>query len=153
MQAWLCFSLDDCHLPPVSAPVSSRHLDSLVHGPGLRHPAPCGKWCASEKMRFCGTFPPVSLSRWVPGKDFAFGWFLLQSHSRPLLHLTPVFLSELVPASTARFCGGKRRGRTYVVPLGSQVSRGRQTVLHGTEARSLFWKLGPTTWLQGGKAK
>ena len=139
LQAWLCFGLDDCHLPPVSARVSSHHLVSPVMAQGSDTPAPGGKWCAPEKVRFCDVFSPASLSLWVPEclKELCF-WLA------PTLVLlsalvTPYFiLSELVPASTARFCRGERGGRTYVLPLGSQVSRGNQTVLRSTEARSPF---------------
>ena len=106
---------------------------------GSDTPAPGGKWCAPEKVRFCDVFSPASLSLWVPEclKELCF-WLAPTLVLLSALVTSYLILSELVPASTARFCRGERGGRTYVLPLGSQVSRGNQTVLRSTEARSPF---------------
>lgn len=139
LQAWLCFGLDDCHLPPVSALVSSHHLASPVHGPGLRHTCPWWQVVCSWESEILWCLLSCileSVGAWMPERTLL--WLAPTPVLLSALVTTYLILSELVPASTACFCRAERGGRTYVLPLGSQVSRGSQTVIRSTEAHSPF---------------
>lgn len=152
LQAWLCFSLDDCHLPPVSSPLSSHCPDSQVHGTGVRNPALVTSDVLWRKLPSCVL---KTVDTW---KGLRFSWFSPWSHSAlaiPYPH---------PPASTACFCGEEGGdGASVVAPWksGTQSSHTRPgpstmalslVSVIGSVAK-LFWNLGPTSWLQGGLSK
>lgn len=133
LQTWLCFGLDDCHLPPVSAPLSSHGRDSLP-GPWHRSQKPCPhgtRWLRRKQDSVLTSLCALqSVGTW---KGLCFYLVPPQSHSMPLLYLTPCS-----PASTA--CSveeGEREGAEPLwLPCRSQAARGSQTRLSGTDGPS-----------------